>query len=213
MPPFAKSGRTNVGTMRRGVRIPLSQQIKNHMLLSQCIYLVQIGSNDYLNNYFNLEFYNNGRWYTPPEYATLLIQQLSVQLKDLYDNGARKFAVYGIEEIGCTPFVISVYGTNGSDCVVKLNEGATLFNDRLKPLVNQLNKNLTDAKFTYLNPSGSPAGLAGSFAFVIPRRAISRGDTCFGTVSIRLRLGIRSSPKVLMAPSPSLKFLRLTFSN
>ncbi|KAE8660283.1 GDSL-like Lipase/Acylhydrolase superfamily protein, putative isoform 2 [Hibiscus syriacus] len=159
-----------------GARIPLIQQIKNHKtiismltrltrndstmnsLLSQCIYSVQIGSNDYLNNYFNPEFYNSSRLYTLPEYATLLVQKLSLQLKALYDHGARKFAVYGIGEIGCTPYAISVYGTNGSDCVVKLNEGATYFNDRLKPLVNQLNKNLTDAKVTYLNPSGSPAG-------------------------------------------------------
>ncbi|GMI74208.1 hypothetical protein like AT5G45670 [Hibiscus trionum] len=160
-----------------GVRIPLNRQIKNHktiistimrllrnhlatnLLLSQCIYSVQIGSNDYLNNYFTPEFYNTSQRYTPAEFATMLVQQLSRQLKTLYDNGARKFAVYGIGGIGCTPYIISAIGPDDSGCVDKFNEGATLFNDRLKPLVNQLNKNLTGAKFTYLNPSGNPAGL------------------------------------------------------
>ena len=78
----------------------------------------------------------------------------------MYDNGARKFALYGLSLIGCTPVAIAVYGTNGSLCVIKLNIAATLFNDRLKPLVEELNNNLTDAKFTYLNPSGSPVDLS-----------------------------------------------------
>lgn len=74
----------------------------------------------------------------------------------MYGHGARKFALYGIGLIGCTPYAISVYGTNGSPCVDKLNTNATLFNERLMPLVKELNTNLTDAKFTYLNPSPSP---------------------------------------------------------
>ncbi|GMI79514.1 hypothetical protein like AT1G29670 [Hibiscus trionum] len=130
------------------------------LLLRKCIYSVQIGSNDYINNYFKPEFYETGRSFTPSEYATLLVQQLSLQLKTLYNYGARKFAVYGIGQIGCTPYAISVFGSNGSECVAKLNEGATLFNDRLKPLIHRLNNNLPGAKFIYLNPSGSPTDTA-----------------------------------------------------
>ncbi|KAK8521951.1 hypothetical protein V6N12_066521 [Hibiscus sabdariffa] len=161
-----------------GARIPFDLQIFNHKiiisrlrllmrnnsatnsLLNRCIYSVQIGSNDYINNYFKPEFYDTSRRFTLSEYATVLIQQLSDQLKTLYDTGARKFAVYGLGLIGCTPFTISEYGTNGSLCVDRLNEAATLFNDRLRPLIDQLNSNLTDAKFTYLNPTGSEADLA-----------------------------------------------------
>ncbi|KAK8633362.1 hypothetical protein V6N13_014208 [Hibiscus sabdariffa] len=161
-----------------GICVPLNEQIKNHksiisritrlmqndsttdLLLRQCIYSVQIGSNDYINNYFKPEFYETSRSFTPSEYATLLVQQLSLQLKTLYNYGARKFAVYGVGQIGCTPYAISVYGTNGSVCVEKLNEGAALFNDRLKPLIHQINNNLPDAKFIYLNPSGTATGPA-----------------------------------------------------
>ncbi|KAK9017768.1 hypothetical protein V6N11_000772 [Hibiscus sabdariffa] len=157
-----------------GVCIPFNQQIKNHktiismitklmgnysatnLLLKQCIYSVQIGSNDYINNYFRPEFYETSRRFTLSKYATLLVQQLSLQLKTRYNYGARKFAVYGIGQIGCTPYAILMYGTNRPDCVSKLNKGATLFSNRLKPLIHQLNNNLTDAKFTYLNPSGGP---------------------------------------------------------
>ncbi|KAL4379853.1 hypothetical protein GQ457_02G038440 [Hibiscus cannabinus] len=158
-----------------GICVPLNDQIKNHksiisritrlmqndsatdLLLRQCIYSVQIESNDYINNYFKPEFYETSRSFTLSEYATLLLRNLLTNLyvlyQTLYNYGARKFAVYGVGQIGCTPYAISVYGTNGSACVEKLNEGAALFNDRLKPLIHQLNNNLPDAKFIYLNPS------------------------------------------------------------
>ncbi|KAE8660284.1 GDSL-like Lipase/Acylhydrolase superfamily protein, putative isoform 2 [Hibiscus syriacus] len=161
----------------RGGRIPFNEQIKNHKIiisritdlmrndsatklhLSRCIYSVQIGSNDYINNYFKSALYHSGRRYTTQEFANVLIEQFSVQLKTLYDTGARKFAVYGLGLIGCTPDALSVYRPDGMPCVQKLNDGATPFNERLKPLLDEFNRNLTDAKFTYLNPSGNPAGL------------------------------------------------------
>ncbi|KAK8559666.1 hypothetical protein V6N13_016405 [Hibiscus sabdariffa] len=161
----------------RGIRIPLNDQIRNHKTiisrittlmgnesatkshLSQCIYSVQIGSNDYINNYFKPESYDTSNRYAPPEYANVLVQQLSDQLKSLYDSGARKFAVYGLGMIGCTPDARAVHGTKGTPCVEKFNEGSTPFNERLMPLIDQLNKNLTEAKFTFLNPFGSIAGL------------------------------------------------------
>ncbi|XVE98810.1 hypothetical protein REPUB_Repub03eG0140700 [Reevesia pubescens] len=155
----------------------MNEQIKNHKtiisritrllrndsstkkLLSQCIYSVQIGSNDYINNYFNPKFYNTSRQYNPDQFAAVLVEQLSQQIKTLYDDGARKFAVYGLGQIGCTPNSIRVHGTNGSLCVDKLNMAATLFNNRLMPLIKELNRNLTDAKFTYLNPAPNPVVL------------------------------------------------------
>ncbi|XWS70962.1 hypothetical protein CRYUN_Cryun03dG0095900 [Craigia yunnanensis] len=161
-----------------GVRVPLNEQIKNHKtiisrisnilgndsstkeLLSQCIYSVQIGSNDYINNYFKPKFYNTDCQYTPDQFAAVLVEQYSKQIKTLYDNGARKFALYGLGYIGCTPDATATYGTNGSLCVDKLNIAATLFNNRLMPLVKELNGNLTDAKFSYLNPSPKPVDLS-----------------------------------------------------
>ncbi|MBA0708477.1 hypothetical protein Golax_023588, partial [Gossypium laxum] len=82
----------------QGDRISLDRQILNHkiiilrllrlmrnntetnLLLNRCIYSIQIGSNDYINNYFKPEFYNTSRLFTPLQYATLLVQQLSNQL-------------------------------------------------------------------------------------------------------------------------------------
>lgn len=49
--------------------------------LKQCLYMVEIGSNDYLNNYYVPSFYPTSSLFSTQEYANVLIQQLSSQLK------------------------------------------------------------------------------------------------------------------------------------
>ncbi|KAF5738287.1 putative zinc finger protein [Tripterygium wilfordii] len=124
-------------------------QATNH--LNKCLYSVQVGSNDYLNNYFVPEYYKTSTQYTPEQYAAVLAKQYSHQLRTLYNHGARKFALFGMGPIGCTPHAIMTYGTSGSLCVDKLNDAAMLFNDQLKLLTDQLNMELKDAKFAYVN--------------------------------------------------------------
>ncbi|KAG4132393.1 hypothetical protein ERO13_D08G029200v2 [Gossypium hirsutum] len=178
MPPFAESQGENIlngvnyASGAAGIRDETGKHlIQNHkiiilrllrlmrnntetrLLLNQCIYSIQIGSNDYINNYFKPEFYGTSRLFTQMQYARLLVHQLSNQLKTLYNTGARKFAVYGLSLIGCAPFAILEYGTNGSLCVDKLNNAAAHFNERLMPLVHQLNDDLPNAQFTYLGPA------------------------------------------------------------
>ncbi|KAG8485722.1 hypothetical protein CXB51_019080 [Gossypium anomalum] len=154
-----------------GARVPMSIQIRNHKtviarirkilrndsstekLLRQCIYSIQIGSNDFVNNYFKPNFYNSSHGYRLSEFATMLVRQFAHQIKDLYKTGARIFALIGLGQLGCTPNAIATHGTNGSLCVTKLNDAAFLFNQRLIPLVMALNSKLTDAKFSYLNYS------------------------------------------------------------
>lgn len=55
--------------------------------------------------------------------------------------------------LGCAPAEIEKYGTNGKPCVEWINGAVSVFNDRLKPLVDELNVVLPDAKFTFINMS------------------------------------------------------------
>ncbi|XP_030456301.2 GDSL esterase/lipase At5g45670-like [Syzygium oleosum] len=159
-----------------GDRISLNHQLQNHLVtisrvremlgsnatayLNKCIYTVGMGSNDYINNYFMPDVYQTSELYMPEQYADVLIEQYRQQLKTLYSYGARKVAIFGLSVIGCAPEEISRFGTNGSLCVDKINSAVMLFNDRLKTLVDELNSNLADAKFTYIDFFGiSMAGL------------------------------------------------------
>ncbi|ESR49601.1 GDSL esterase/lipase [Citrus sinensis] len=120
--------------------------------LSKCIYTVGMGNNDYINNYLLPQFYTTSHVYTPEQYATVLVRQYSRQLKILYKLGARKIAVFGLGLVGCTPGSVAIYGTsNSSMCVDSINMAVQIFNKKLIPLVDELNNNLQDAKFIYVD--------------------------------------------------------------
>lgn len=67
----------------------------------------------------------------------------------MYNNGARKVAVFGIGQLGCIPQTIAAAHSSG--CVDSINNIVRLFNDRMKPLIDTLNNQLNGARFTYIN--------------------------------------------------------------
>jgi phospholipase/lecithinase/hemolysin len=170
---------------QQGDRISMDAQLQNHQItvsriaqilgndsaathLSKCIYSVGMGSNDYINNYFApAKFYPASCQYTPEQYAVVLSDQYSQQLRSLYGFGARKVALIGVGLVGCTPYEMAKFGTNGTACVDIVNNAVQLFNERLVSLVDDLNKNLTDAKFTYLDSFGSASGNGTSPGFKV----------------------------------------------
>ncbi|XP_015576672.2 GDSL esterase/lipase At1g29670-like [Ricinus communis] len=176
--------RTETGK-QLGVNVDLSTQLQNHQVtishiidilgskdsatqhLNKCFYSFVIGNNDYINNYFLPQFYNTSIQYTPEQYAEVLIEEYSQRIMKLYNSGARKVALTGIGPIGCTPGAVNSYDTNGSLCVDSMNQAANFFNNRLQLLVDELNSNLTDAKFIYLNTYGIVSEYAASPGFDI----------------------------------------------
>ncbi|PWA78752.1 Lipase, GDSL [Artemisia annua] len=152
-----------------GERVTFDMQLQNHEAvmsrlsrlqqnntftqdyLKKCIYLVNIGSDDYINNYLMPNNYPTSHIYTTGQYAAVLTQQYSQQLTTLYNLGARKIVVYGLGLIGCAPTEITRFGTDGKTCVESINNAVGLFNDRLKPVVDLLNSDFSDARFTFIN--------------------------------------------------------------
>ncbi|XP_061352022.1 GDSL esterase/lipase At1g29660-like [Gastrolobium bilobum] len=120
--------------------------------LNKCLYYMNIGSNDYMNNYFVPQHYPTSRTYNLEQYAKALIQQYSQQIKALHQTGARKFALIGLGFVGCAPHEIATHEKKGpSGCVDEENEAVLIFNDLLKSLVDQFNNELSDSKFIYVN--------------------------------------------------------------
>lgn len=48
--------------------------------LNKCLYYVNIGSNDYINNYFLPQIYPTSHIYSPEEYADALIEESTLNL-------------------------------------------------------------------------------------------------------------------------------------
>ncbi|KAL7605577.1 hypothetical protein Lser_V15G16260 [Lactuca serriola] len=153
-----------------GDRLSLATQIRNHKAiitritnlqnnktltdghLKRCIYLSNIGSNDYINNFLIPELYPECHKYSSDEYAAILVRQYSQHLTTLYNMGARKVAVFGLGQIGCALEVIARFGTPGSSsCVDLINDSVNIFNGRLKPAVDKLNNDFPDSRFTFIN--------------------------------------------------------------
>jgi phospholipase/lecithinase/hemolysin len=124
---------------------------KNH--LNKCLYTVAIGDNDYIGNYFLPLLYNTSSRYSPEQFATKLIQKFTLQLTTLYNLGARKIAVFGIPPLDCSPSATKASRSAGK-CVEERTHSISIFNSRLRQLVDGLNKNLTNSKFMSVNTYG-----------------------------------------------------------
>lgn len=59
----------------------------------------------------------------------------------------------GVSQVGCSPNSLS-QGSSDGTCVKNINDANEMFNTRLKALVDNLNREHPDAKFTYINSFG-----------------------------------------------------------
>ncbi|CAL9223562.1 unnamed protein product [Arabidopsis halleri] len=144
-----------------GERISFEKQITNHrnMILTagvppeklkKCLYTINIGSNDYLNNYFMPAPYTTNGNFSFDGYADYLVRSYRSYLKSLYVLGARKVAVFGVSKLGCTPRMIASHG-GGKGCAAEVNKAVEPYNKNLKALVFEFNRNFADAKFTFVD--------------------------------------------------------------
>ncbi|XP_027112026.1 GDSL esterase/lipase At1g29660-like [Coffea arabica] len=150
---FSGQVRNYINTVRAIVNI-LGDENAAADYLSQCIFSVGLGSNDYLNNYFMPLIYPTSRQYTPEQYAQVLIQQYAEQIRIMYNYGARKLVLLGVGQIGCSPNALAQNSPDGRTCVARINNANQLFNNQLKALVDTLNNQFTDARFIYIDAYG-----------------------------------------------------------
>ncbi|KAJ4952367.1 hypothetical protein NE237_029199 [Protea cynaroides] len=135
--------------------------------LSRCIFYLGLGSNDYLNNYFMPNLYTTSSVYNPKSYATLLLQDYSRQLMELYKLGARKVVVTAVGPIGCIPYQLARYSKgNSSRCDESINNAIIPFNSGLQNWVDRFNKGLLPgARFVYVNSYETSRSLEANAAY------------------------------------------------
>lgn len=84
------------------------------------------------------------------QFYVVRLRFVCVLCQRLYSLGARKVAVFGVGLIGQTPELVRRFGNDSSTVTAT----AQLFSDKLLPLVNHLNSQLSGARFTYINTTG-----------------------------------------------------------
>lgn len=117
---------------------------KANQILGEAIYLMSIGTNDFLENYYApLPGSSTRRSQFPNvhRYEYFLASLAGSFIRELYGLGARKVSLGGLPPMGCLPLERSGNLVNGRDCVQQYNVVAAEFNAKLKGVVGRLNKN------------------------------------------------------------------------
>ncbi|KAI3924377.1 hypothetical protein MKW98_032578 [Papaver atlanticum] len=116
--------------------------------LSRSVFVIAIGTNDYLNNYLQPHFYNRSKTNPPQQFANLLLDTLGQQLTTIYNLGGRKFVVYGIGALGCLPVILAnVNPKPTTPCAENVNNLINIFNNGLASKLQQLTSSLKGSTF------------------------------------------------------------------
>lgn len=118
-----------------------------HHFISEALFYINIGSYDYVSNYF-LRDSKVSQLYSVGQYQELLLSRFADQLKKLYDMGARKIFISNLGPLGCTPLMISLENLDNGSCVGYANGIISDFNRGLENMVkNKMQNQFLDALF------------------------------------------------------------------
>ncbi|KAI8539328.1 hypothetical protein RHMOL_Rhmol09G0173800 [Rhododendron molle] len=133
-------------TVETKLRAKFSPTDKLSKYLSASVYLINIGTSDYIHNYLQPHHYNSSRQHNGEDFAELLSKKLENNLKDLYNIGARKMIVFQIGPLGCYPYIINKLKPR-SRCAEDINKLVSVSNDKLNGMLKELSEKLDGSSF------------------------------------------------------------------
>jgi phospholipase/lecithinase/hemolysin len=106
-------------------------------IIREALYIWSIGTNDFIENYYNLP--SRRVEYTVAEYEAYLLGLAEAAIRRVHALGGRKMDFTGLTPMGCLP--AERVGNRG-ECNEEYNAVARSFNAKLQELVARLNKDL-----------------------------------------------------------------------
>ncbi|KAL4369101.1 hypothetical protein GQ457_05G005200 [Hibiscus cannabinus] len=113
-------------------------------VISDALYLINIGTNDFILNYFSVP--RRKLEFTVQQYEDFLVGIAENFVKQIYSLGARKLSMISLLPLGCFPVERSMNIGNPLNCLEERNKAALEFNGKLKAMVTKLNKDLPGLK-------------------------------------------------------------------
>lgn len=120
---------------------------KSTKIVNESLYVMSLGTNDFLENYFALSLRSSV--YSIEEYEKFLEEIARNFIIDLYHLGARKISLGGLPPMGCLPLERTENYFSGTSCLPEYNHVAKEFNWKLKQLVKKLNHELSGLQLVY----------------------------------------------------------------
>ncbi|XP_062114921.1 GDSL esterase/lipase At1g71691-like [Humulus lupulus] len=122
-------------------RLKSPSNLEKH--LSKSIFFLVTGSND-----FSLNLLMSNRSIDRLQFSKDLVQKYASQLQKLYYLGGRKFVVFEVDAMGCSPSsVLKAFPKNPNKCVDDLNVLASNYNKLLNQMLQQLASTLKGAAY------------------------------------------------------------------
>lgn len=115
--------------------------------LREALYILSIGTNDFLENYYTLPI--RRLQYTVDEYENFLLELMRKFVLDVYRAGGRKIALTGLTAFGCLPMERTTNIMQGHACREEHNKVGRDFNVKLNRLIPKLNAQLPGVHVIY----------------------------------------------------------------
>lgn len=119
-------------------------------VLREALYLISIGTNDFLENYYLLP--HRSSQFSVEDYQKFLAGIAKNFVTQIYELGARKICLTALPPMGCLPLERTTNVASGGSCIDKYNNVAIDFNHKLEGLVEDLNKELSGMQLVLSNP-------------------------------------------------------------
>jgi hypothetical protein len=118
-------------------------------IVSDALYVVSIGTNDFLENYF---LFVTGRFaeFTVAGFEDFLVAQAERFLAEIHRLGARRVTFAGLSPIGCLPLERTLNALRGG-CVEEYNQVARDYNAKLLAMLRRLAASRPALKVAYIN--------------------------------------------------------------
>lgn len=123
---------------------------KANRIIREALYLVSMGTNDFLENYYLLPG-KRSKQFTADQFGVFLLGIAEKFVRDIYALGARKISLGGLPPMGCLPLerTVTYIGGLGGVCNEKYNAVAARYNRRLSFLIGRLNRELPGIRVAY----------------------------------------------------------------
>ncbi|KAL9314588.1 hypothetical protein ACSQ67_020040 [Phaseolus vulgaris] len=133
------------------VRNLLSEKLgekKAKEMISEAVYFISIGSNDYMGGYLGNP--KMQETYNPEQYIGMVIGNLTQAIQILYEKGGRKFGFLSLSPLGCLPALRALNpGTNKDGCFEAASALALAHNNALSNVLRSLDQ--VNEGFMYTN--------------------------------------------------------------
>ncbi|KAH9298876.1 hypothetical protein KI387_030558, partial [Taxus chinensis] len=119
-------------------------------LLWDSIIAINVGANDIAGNYLVNSSLNHN--VSPQAFIQSLLEAYKNYLLRLHEIGGRKFILFGIGPLGCSPGMrYAALSTGKGGCHETANELFQQFNSGVEKLIHYLNKSLRGSTFIFVN--------------------------------------------------------------